>query len=819
MKKKFCKEQLARPDFLWDTVPAHDWADCYPIGNGRLGAMVKGHPQDEVISLNHDRLWRSYLKNIHYETAADIPQIRALCAEKKWKEADRLLRETVPYTGNAIYINPFVPAADLYLKMHLPSDEVDGYFRALELAHGMAVTEFENNGVRYTRNVFCSCQRGVVVVHLSASTPGMLTGEFSLSRMCDPECEVTGYASRDYVAIDGLFEEGKHFGAVARVWHRNGRITSGKKTYGTEHDPMPEKHFGLGYVFDRNEYLDFERGASLCFDSCDEVTLLICVATDDESENPTGYCLDKTAELSTYDAMEEAQRKAFSSVYYRMKLNLHADLREDLTTAMRLEEAKKEGKLTPFLTELTFNMARYVAISSGMPQAEGEVCKAPIHLQGLWNRDTRPAWESDYHTDLNIEMCYWPLANAGLLEWYEPFLAWVERLVPQAEKRAKELYGAQGIALCGCCDPDTLGVCDNVGFGWLTSTAWLMQILWIYYEHQPQKELLMRMYPLMLRSAAFLESMFVKESDGRLTFPFGSSPEMGLTIDGELQWLSSVSTIDLMLTRDLFLHIIKASEILGDGENAAKYRALVASLRDIPVDKTGSVTEWVEEHVEAEPGHRHRSPWVSFCPGTSVNLTDTPEMVRGLTLLLERRLGSGSDKSTSFSFAWDSQLLARLGQGDRAFDMLRRIMPFYLGNMMIATNDYEGKGYGMPWFPGHKVMQVDAQLCLISSIVELIYQDCEGVIAPLAALPKDLPTGSISGIVGRGGFVTDLAWQDGSLQSMRILSRFGQMCRVRLPEGVRLVSDEIPPMQWEDERTLSFATRAGEAYILVYEKM
>nr|WP_300816757.1 glycoside hydrolase family 95 protein [uncultured Acetatifactor sp.] len=805
--------------FMWDVNPASDWAESYPLGNGRLGAMVYGRPKNEIFALNHDLLWRDYLKHPAYGTYRDISEIKSLCRQKRWGEATRRLKRTIP-EENAIYINPFVPAFDLYLNMTLPSEEISGYRRGLDLENGIARTEFVSGGVGFTRTAFCSYDYGAIVVHFAASAPGTLTGEVSLSRMLDPECEVTGKAGYGYVTISGEFEEGKRFGGAVRVLHRNGRITMGKRTYGIDGEEMPGKRFGLGYVYDRDSYVNPARGASVWFDSSDEVTLLVRIATDEEAPDPAAYCLERLSGLPEYHALYMVHKERFSGFYHRTSLVLEpADGQEapDMTTPERIQESKDAGRLTPFMLELMYNSARYIAISSGMPQPKGVLPKAPINLQGIWCRDTRPAWESDYHVDLNIEMCYWPLVNGGLIEWYGPYLDWIERLMEQARACAADLYGARGATMNGCCDPKTLGGNSDVGFGWLGSAAWLGQILWIYYEHDLREETLMRIYDVLLPFAEFMEDMLTEDEDGRLTFPFGASPEMGHIVEGETIWFSSADTCDLELAQELFSHVAEAAEILGKpSETAERYRILAGRIRPLPVDGNGCLMEWVEDHVEAQPGHRHRSPLIGLCPGTMINKRTQPEICNAMEKLLDRRLAAGKGMATAFSFAWDTQFMARFHRGDEAYEILFQIIYLMLGNMLIATNDYNREGHGIPWFPGTKVVQVEAQICLMASIGEMFYQDNDGVISPIPALPSKIRNGSMTGITGRQGFVVDIYWKDGLLERMRVLSRFGKVCRINFPEGQIVETSAMPRGGETVNHILTFSTEAGREYTLTF---
>ena len=763
---------------LTRSTPAQEWAEGLPLGNGRIGAMVWGSPNAEIVSLNHDLLWRRYLDHPEYGTSADIPEIRALCAEGKWREAEDVLLRTVPSTGEAIYINPFVPAFDLYLTMYQDAAAITDYTRILDMEHGVCRVSYQCGGIRYFRECFCEAGGEVFLWHLWASRPGHLTGEISLSRIPDCECTVTGGAEYGAVYCDAVFEEGVKFAAYSKIYHRGGRLTGGKKTYGIDGEAVPPKKFGLGYVFDRNESISAERGASVCIDSCDEVWIVTAVSVDKLACDPLASCKERASDPLFYRERYETHCTHFAAYYNRTRLTLGE-------SAAELQEA--------------YNMARYIAISSGMPCADD---KAPINLQGLWNRDTRPAWESDYHLDLNIQMCYWPLAKMGLADFMEPYLSWMERLLPQARHCAADLYGAEGACYAGCCDPWTLGVTDNVGFGALGISAWLVQILWMYYEHDPHRELLDRILLLMREVDAFYQSMLVRDAGGHLITPFGSSPEMSLMLGEHRQWLSSPSMFDLTLICEFYVNFAAAASLCGDTEAENRCAELLSSLAE-PVITDGILQEWTELHTEGEPGHRHRSPFAAFCPGTLYTRESHPAMTAAMERLLEKRLSYGNGMSTAFSYAWDAQILARLGHGDDAFAMLKRLLQIHaLDNGMLTTNDDDGKNGGISWFTGTKVVQVEAQIASAAAMTELFYQDMQGIIRLLPALPEDIPDGSLTGIRGRGGVICDLAWKDGALSAASLTVPYDGICRILPPEDGLVFRCQSGEIAWGAARLL-----------------
>lgn len=793
---------------------AEDWADATPLGNGRVGAMLYGDPKVEHIALNHDLLWRSYVHDTELTTYKDIDEIRAAGRRGDYKEVSRLFRKTlVHHERGCVYINPFVPFCDLFVRMLTKDGASTEYTRSLDMEHGVATVRYVSDGVTYTRECFCPVGQPLCILRLKSDVAATLTGEISLSRLPDAECTVTGTLSFGELTLRGEFDEGRTFAASVRVLHRNGRLVLGKRTYGMEGEPSPERHFGLGYVFDRDKGVEPERGTSLYFDSCDEVTVVIALATDVECDDPTAHASRRSAiERHAVDAMQAEHEHAFAEYFSRtsFSLDIPADSRASCALA---EDACAKGEMTPTLLTRLWQMARYTAIASGMPQGEDDYPKAPINLQGIWNRDTRPAWESDYHPDLNIQMCYQPLPSVGLVEWMEPFLDFVERTLPAAKKRAKEMFDADGAHFVACYDAaGNMSPADTILCGFLSGGAWFMQMLWQYYEYAPSDALLRRIYALHREVSAFLLSMLEEDGHGRLTFPFGSSPEMGLVLDGEVQYVGSASTIDLSLSREVLLHTAHAAELLGD--DPAPYRTAAERIRPLPVDEHGRLMEWVEPHKEEQPGHRHRSPFVCFYPGNSITKRNSPKLVGAMEKLLDYRIEQGTSACTSFSYSLDAQMLARFGRGDEAFSRLFPLARLHvLENGLLTTNDYLERG-GMTWFPGIKVMQMDALVGILGVVHEMLLSDADGIVTPLPALPKALPTGRYTGALVRSGFSVDLSWQNGKLTELSLRSTYATECRVKLPDGT--LPTVLPDGATLTDGILTFPTKAGAVHTLTF---
>lgn len=820
--------ELCSGNIIWSDKPAPEWAESYPVGNGRIGGMVFGRIQNERIALNHDLLWRQFWAYQKHRTAEDIKKIRDYCLNGQWDEADETILSKIPSSGRAVYINPYVPVGDMYIDMF--HEKVDGncYIRILDMDTGIVQVKYSVDDVIYKREVFCSWEHGIMLTHLSSNRAGVLSGEVSLSRLCDPECIVTGYSEPGKVIMRGEFEEGRKFAAAAKVIQRGGRLTGGKKEYRHPLERMPEKDFGLAYRFSRNEMYEDRHGASTCFDSSDEVLILLAVSVDEEVEKGADLeekCMEKLNRIKDdYYALREKHIEIYQPVYRRVIFSLDKE-RTDLPTDRLLEKSIQENTVLPELLEKIFNLSRYLAISSGRPQPEGEPCKAPINLQGIWNQDRRPAWDSDYHLDLNLEMCYWPLDMLNLGELIGPLMAWAERISDDGRTAAMDLYGCSGVVFPGVCDYRNIGNIDTVGFCWTGAAAWISQILWQHWEYSCDMEFLKEhLYPFIVEVGRFYEDFLFENDKGCLLPSLSSSPEMPISGRKRVSFSSTPSTIDLELIRDVFKHLTQAGKLLGvDPATIEKWGSIFEKVPLPEICEDGSLCEWLEEHIPADPGHRHRSHLVGICPGDRISMESTPDYTEAVYKALKKRHQHGKNMTQSLTFVWDAQILARLYRGEEAYDQLKNMLPVHvLDNLLIACNDWRGDKGGLAWFEGIKLFQIEANIAIASAIVEMIFQDRQGCLKFLPALPLKLPKGKVEGLKARGGFEVDIEWEGGRLVFVRLKSFKGNPCSFENSEKltrVKIVCENSEVLFYicNDGKIIKFDTIEGKEYFLFFQ--
>ncbi len=809
---------------IWSARPASEWSEGYPVGNGRLGGMVLGAVQQERIAVNHDLLWRQFWSYQEHRTASDIKSIWQLSQKGEWDKADDLIKQKIPAPANAIYINPYVPAGDLYIRFPHQTGDVKDYKRVLYMDKGIVQTQYSINNVQYTREVFSAWERGVMATHLTSDRAGMLTGEVSLSRLLDPECEITGYSTMDKVVLKGKFEEGREYVIVAKVIQRGGRLTTGRKEFIRNKAAMPEKDLGWRFVFSNNELFGKNDGASTFFDTADEVLILLAITIDDEFEKGVDL-VKKTIEkldkvTGSYEMLKTEHIDDFQRIYNRISLSLEGE-KPVIPTDSLLKRSVDESTASPALLEKMFNLSRYLAISSGRPQPAGQLPKAPINLQGIWNQDLRPAWECDYHLDLNLEMCYWPLDMLNLGDLMNPLMSWAESLMADGRRVAKDLYGAKGLVLGGVADNKNIGNFDSFCFTWTSSAAWVSQVLWQHWEYSNDIAFLKsHLYPFMVEAGNFYEDFLVENRNGFLVPALSASPEMSISGRSRTNFSSSASSIDLELIHDLFSHLIKAGNLLkSDPKLLKKWQTIVDRVPFPRINEDGSINEWLEDHAMAEPGHRHRSLLVGLCPGDRISPENTPEYAEAAYKTILKRHEAGRGTTQSFTFVWDAQLLARLYKGEEAYSEIVKMLPIHvLDNLLVTCNDWSGERGGLAWYKGTKLVQIEASLALGSAIAEMIFQDRQGLLRFLPALPANLSKGKVTGLKARGGFEVGLEWTEGKIDLVEIISFEGKPCLFKENgyQNIKIISGgkEVKYNINKEKGIVSFETQKQHRYEL-----
>ena len=527
-----------------------EWIKALPIGNGFLGAMVFGDVNREIIQLNEKSLWSgSPDDNNNPEAAESLNKIRQLLFEKKYKEANELTEKTqvCKGVGSGRGSGANSPYGSYQILGSLSLDfgkntMYSNYIRELDLNHGVVNISYDQEGIKYQREILVSYPDRVLVIHLTASKKGTLNLKASLTR---PERFSTANEKNDLLMY-GTLKNGKG-GDGMQYAARLKAITSG------------------GNVI----YSD----SLITIKGSDEVVLLLTAATNYKQEYPA--FIGDDPKIKTRDQLNKAAIKPFatllknhvddySALFGRMSLNLSADGPDTVPTDIRLKNQEKNPD-DLHLQEVYFQFGRYLLISSSR---EGSL---PANLQGIWSNKIQAPWNCDYHTNINLQMNYWPADVTNLGECFGPMTDLIQSLVKPGEVTAAVQYNANG--WCTETISNVWGYTSpGEGTGWgmyVAGGGWLCQHLWDHYMFTLDRKYLDRVYPVMLKAAQFYLDWLVKDpATGKLVSGPSTSPENAfIAPDGSVGSVCMGPSHDQEILHELFTNVLNASKILNDNNS------------------------------------------------------------------------------------------------------------------------------------------------------------------------------------------------------------------------------------------------------------
>ena len=748
----FCQMATAQeqaPMVLNYDKPATFFEESLPIGNGKMGALIYGGSDDNVIYLNDITLWTGIPvdRNLDADAHQWIPKIREALFNEDYQLADSLqLHVQGP---NSQY---YQPLGTLHIK-DLSLGEVKNYCRSLNIDSAIVRDSYQRDGKFITREYFASNPDKLIAIRLQ----GDINCQIALTAQVPHQVKstlgqitMTGHATGDP-------QESTHFCTMLSV------KTDGEMAASDSSLTITKAKEAIIYIVNETSFNGFDKHP------VKEGANYLEMVTND---------LWHTQNMS-YEEFYKRHLADYQAIYDRVKLRLSGKTRDtsytSLTTDQLLLDYTNGGNQTPYLEELYFQFGRYLLISSS------RTLGVPANLQGLWAPQLWSPWRGNYTVNINLEENYWPAFVANMAEMAEPLDGFIQGLAANGKYTAKNYYNI-GEGWCSSHNSDIWAMTNPVGeknespewSNWNLGGAWLVNTLWERYQFTQDKNYLKTTaYPLMKGAAQFCLRWLIDnpKQPGELITAPSTSPENEYKTDKGYHGTTCYGgTADLAIIRELFINTIAAGKILGE-KNKEMEQAL-AKLHPYTIGHMGDLNEWYYDWDDWDFQHRHQSHLIGLFPGN--HITDQADLLKAC----ERSLEIKGDKTTGWSTGWRINLWARLHNPKQAYHIYQKLLTPIAPRGSKKSNWKEwhkGGGTYPNLFDAHPPFQIDGNFGGTAGVCEMLMQSSmvngQCTIELLPACPEQWKEGYVSGLCARGGYEVSFEWKTGGVRSCTIKAK------------------------------------------------
>ncbi len=732
------------PMVLQYDMPATYFEESLPIGNGKIGALVYGGTDDNIIYLNDITLWtgKPVDRNLDADAHKWIPEIRKALFNEDYQLADSLqLHVQGPNSQH------FQPLGTLHIK-DLGLGEVNNYHRSLNLDSAIIKDSYVRDGATVTREYFASNPDKLIAIRLRGDINCRiaLTAQVPHKVKAIPtQLTMTGHAT-------GNPQESIHFCTMLNV-KTDGEVSAADSSLTITHAKE-----AIIYIVNETSFNGFDKHPVN-----EGAPYLETVAND----------IWHTQNFS-FDEFYGRHLADYKAIYDRVKIDLGG--RKEIAhllplTSHLLKDYTDGGGKSRYLEELYFQFGRYLLISSSRTE------NVPANLQGLWTPHLWSPWRGNYTVNINLEENYWPAFVANMAEMAQPLDGFVKALAANGQFTARNYYGIQE-GWCSSHNSDIWAMTNPVGeknekpewANWNLGGAWLVHTLWERYQFTQDKNYLRSVaYPLMKGAAQFCLRWLIEnpKAPGELITAPSTSPENEYKTDKGYHGMTCYGgTADMAIIRELFINTIAAGKILGE-KNKEIEKAL-ARLHPYTIGHMGDINEWYYDWDDWDFQHRHQSHLIGLYPGN--HLTDAT-----LQKAAEKSLEIKGDKTTGWSTGWRINLWARLHKPEQAYHIYQKLLTYVSPDKYRGPDRRRSGGTYPNLMDAHPPFQIDGNFGGTAGVCEMLMQSSmvngQWSIELLPALPEAWKEGKVSGLCARGGYEVSFEWKGGYVRNCSIKSK------------------------------------------------
>lgn len=697
-------------------TPRFSWMNGLPLGNGRLAAMYWEEADKDIFSLNNEWLTTGIYRERDCEDVSRfLPKVRELITEKKWYEATEMANKLFGGKGGVSgvkgRIDSYKPAGDINF---FYGDEIDSGEYALDIEKGVLKIKKSTRGKTILGEFFISCVDDICVFKWYSDEK--FSGKIKYTAQKDDILTLKTNYFDDSVEINGKFDGGIEYGVSVKI------MTDGKNV--ADYDAISVIDATCIYVF-ADVYTENSPKSKFSFERVDYNSLII------------------------------RHIEKFLGEMNKVSLELNDSNSKEYTD--RLIENVKENKIDNTILKQYFDYGRYLFLSSSI------CADLPLNLQGKWNYDVNPPWGSDYHFDINVQMCYWAAEALNMSEYTMPLISYLTRIAKNGGSTAKKLYGCRGTVLPLSSDIWAKTAPESCGWAvWIGGAGWMAQHMWTHYLYSGDKAFLQNVaYPYFIKVASFYEDYILFDVDGRCRILPSQSPENRFEGTGDFPVsIGESSAMDVQIAYDSLGYAINAAKILEVDEDKVQiWENIRKNLPEFKIGSDGRLLEWNEEFVEAEPGHRHLSHLYGLYPSDIFNEYQRNEHYEACKKSLYSRLSHGGGH-TGWSRAWVSCLMAKIGDREGFFENYSGLLIDFATESMLDLHP--------PY-----IFQIDGNIGAMAALIEALISYSGGKVRLLKALPKQWKDGSLKGIKVPGGHTVNVSWKDGKVCEFEVMLGFG----------------------------------------------